>query len=145
MVSFDGLLLVYAATALFAAGGFACIVRVVQLYVSELTDTLAEKLNERQGELKEQLEYVEGRIKELEERRSSLGGNCEVSEIDWCLDDNRWRRQDLEWEIRDTEWERDDRIHQKRTSKATFWTAFGATLVAVAGLVFSVGTKLIGV
>jgi predicted RNase H-like nuclease (RuvC/YqgF family) len=137
-------LVISTVTGLFAAGGVSCIVRVIQLYLCERTDILTKELKKRMSDLNGQAQTVRKKIEELEEKRNRLGEACEIDDIEWWVDDNRWRLQDIEWEIRDTKWEIDDRIHQNRTSRATFWAASGATLFALASLVFSVGGALRG-
>jgi len=113
------------------------------LYFRERTDILTRELEKRMSDLAQQAQDERRKIEELEEKKNQLGEACEVNDIDWRLDDSRWRLQDIEWEIRDTKWEIGDRIHQERTSKATFWAVVGAASFALAGLVVSIGGTLL--
>ena len=123
--------------------GVVCIAIGLYLYYRGRSDVLAKELTKRVSDLNQQKQKVHEKIEELEEEKSQLGDTCKISDINWCIDDNRWRLQDIEWEIRDTSWEITDRAHQRKTSEATFWTVLGAALLALAGLIFSVGRALI--
>ncbi len=129
--------------ALFGVPATIFVIKGLYLHYYGRTDVLTEELRSRVEELEQYKQQVDKTIEELEGKKKQVGEACEVSDIDWCLDDNRWRLQDIEWEIRDNKWEIRERHHQKRTSLATFWTVLGAALFAVTGLVVGIGGALI--
>ena len=133
---------VWAVTILFLSGAAFCIGKGLYLHFSKRDDNLTEELEKRLGELTQHEKTVRHKIEDLENKRSQLGETCEISDIEWWLDDSIWRLRDIEWEKRDAKWEADDRSHQRRTSKATFWTVMGASLLASASLVVSIGGAL---
>ena len=137
-------LVVWTITGLVGVGAVVCIGNGLILHFFGRADILTKKLEGRRDELNQQMQNVRKKIEELEKKRNQLGQDAEVDDLDWRIDDTEWRLKDLDWEISDVNWEIDDRGHQKRTSKAAFWTVLGAALFALAGLVFSIGGRLIG-
>ena len=131
---------VWTITVLFGVGAIVCVGNGLILHFFGRADILTKKLEERGEELNQQMQDVRKKIEELEKERNQLRqAGEEVDDLDWRIDDTEWRLKDLDWEIGDVSWEIDDRGHQKRTSKAAFWTVLGAALFALAGLVFSIG------
>ena len=136
-------LAIWSITGLLGVGGGACIGKGLKLHLYEHADALRKGLEQRKDELNKQMKEVHKKKEELEKKRNQLGQDNEIDDPDWRIDDTDWRLKDLDWEIRDTTWELADRLHQERTSRATFWTVLGAALFALAGLVFSIGVALI--
>ena len=132
------------ATTIFGVGGIVFFLKALHLHHCGRPDTLTEEMEIRLSDLNQQKEEVLNKIKEMEEKKQKLGDSCEISNIEWCIDDNRWRLQDIEWETRDTRWEFTDRNHQEQTSKATFWAVLGAVLLALSSLSFCIFLELIG-
>jgi len=118
--------------------GIAFIAKALRLHLSGRADPLSERLKERINKLEQQKKDLLKQKRTLSnERNQLLKQGDEVSDLDWRIDDIDWRIADLSWWIDDTKWEIDDRVHQKRTSAATFWAVLGAALLALGSLAVS--------
>ncbi len=138
-------LVVWIITGLLGVGAVVCIGNGLILHFFGRADILTKRLEERKNELNQQMQDVRKKMEELEKERNQVRqAGEEVDDLDWRIDDTEWRLKDLNWEFHDISWEIDDRGHQRRTSKAAFWTVLGAALFALAGLLFSIGGRLIG-
>ena len=122
----------------FGGIGIAFVVKALRLHFSGRADPLSERLKERIDRLKQQRRGLLKQKKTLGEERQQLLKQGEgVDDLDWRIEDLDWRIADLKWQIDDTKWEIDDRVHQKRTSAATFWAVLGAALLALGSLAVS--------
>jgi len=134
---------IWSIVGLLAAGAAFCMGRGLYLHYAGPPDPLAEETKKRIAVLNKQKQETLEKIAELQRKRDQLGEECEISDVDWWLHDNRWRLQDIDWEIGDTYWEADERRHHRKSSVATFWTVLGAAIFALAGLVVGIATAVI--
>lgn len=137
-------LVIWIITGLFSSLAFFCIGKGLKLHRKH-PDIMAKQLEEYRVTRIKMLEKANNKLDELRnmKKRQQGGEACEVNNIDWWIYDLEWWKQDLEWDMREAQWEKEERIHQRKTSIATFWNVLGAALFALAGLIVNIGAVLI--